>query len=427
MINRKEIYKSRIIIGLNIIIVWLLQIMIVQGSEFPINAKVQLNKTVYKESKASPIDSAHIPKKDSVYDSYGNLLNEDIVYYPKFPLWIPIAEIVECNLCQNLLDDYLFRLPFNRVGFKSWSQNLKSGFPWNKGWWWDENRFGINFLYNPINGSTYYNIARTNGYHFWESIPFVVGGAYMWKIFGGTEKPERADLINSTTDGIFLGDIMYRVSSNILDDRTTGVERVGREFLAFLVDPTRGMNRIFHAQTWRITHKEVFEKEPLSVSLSSGIRFANNGVNFGSGPANPIFNARFDYGNPFDNRDWKPFDIFKFRAEFNFGVGRKIIDNLIGYGILNGTNRQYGNLEVLYGLFLNYDYWDNKVFELGTSAITAGIMTRWNLSDKSNLYTKLHLGFVPLAGNSALLSPDTSQYRDYDFGTGMERSEERRV
>jgi hypothetical protein len=75
---------------------------------------------------------------------------------------------------------------------------------------------------------------------------------------------------------------------------------------------------------------------------------------------------------------------------------------------------------MLVGAFQHYDFWDNKTFELGTIAFGGGVVSKLSLSENSNLYWDLQLGLVPLAGNSTQLGPDTSQFRDYNYGGGGE-------
>ena len=82
-------------------------------------------------------------------------------------------------------------------------------------------------------------------------------------------------LSNTTANGAFLGEIFYRLSSNILDDRTTGGNRVVREIAAGLIDPVRGLNRLLQGKTFRHTTTEVYEKEPLNITLFAGIHKIN--------------------------------------------------------------------------------------------------------------------------------------------------------
>ncbi|HEV7621577.1 MAG TPA: DUF3943 domain-containing protein, partial [Flavisolibacter sp.] len=228
------------------------------------------------------------------------------------------------------------------------------------------------------------------------------------------------DIINTPISGIFLGEVLYRLSSNILDDRTRGRERVMREILAGLLDPARAINRLTQGKSFRVTSKEVYQKEPLNITLFAGLHKVNNNNKFGSGATNEIFNIQLDYGNPFEARNRKPFDLFRLRAELSYGVGRKLLDNITGYGILFGKNTREGDNAFLIGGFQNYDYWDNKVFELGTLGFGVGVISRTPLRKHSNIYSSLHFAIVPLAGNSTRFGPDSSQYRDYNFGGGFE-------
>jgi hypothetical protein len=216
-----------------------------------------------------------------------------------------------------------------------------------------------------------------------------------------------------------LGEILYRISSNILDDRATGVERFWRELAAAAVDPSRAFGRLTSGKLWRHIPREVYQKEPFNITLSSGERRLNKGRAFGTGTNSATFNIHLDYGNPFEVRSRKPFDYFKFRADFNFGVGRKTMDNLTGSGIIYGNNYQIGSLEMLVGLFQHYDYWDNKAFELGTMAFGGGVVSKLPLTKNSQLYTTIHLSVVPFAGNSTRYGPDTSQFRDYNYCGGL--------
>ncbi len=370
------------------------------------------------------------PQKSSKVDTivqnkYGDLLRDDSVYNKKYSLWRPFLEVCGDNLALSLIDSRILNLGFSKVNVISWNRTLRAGFPWGPGWEWDQDRFGNNFLSHPIMGNFYFNDARCNGYNFWASAPFALVGSYMWKIFGENGTPEREDIVNTTVDGILLGEILYRISSNVLDDRTHGRERVFREILAGLIDPMRGFNRLIQGKTFRTTNKEIYQKEPLNISLYGGIHAINDRSNaILSGKTSEMVNVQFDYGNPFEERLRNPFDFFKLRVETDIGVGRKIIDNVTGYGFLFGSNSQSGNVSFLKAGFLYYDYWDNTTFELSTIAIGGGVFSKVPIGKTSNLYTNVHVGLVPLAGNSTGPITDTSQFRDYSFGYGWEAKAE---
>lgn len=350
------------------------------------------------------------------YNKYGDLLNDDLQYNKKYPFWKPAVEVLGVNVFTWSLDRFILNEDFARVGPTVWKNN------WKLGWEWDADRFGINFIGHPYTGSMYFNAARTQGYNYVQSVPFAVAGSLMWEYFGETTRPSYNDLVNTPVNGAFLGEIFYRLSSNILDDRARGGNRVMREIAAGLVDPVRGLNRLLQGKSFRHTNKEVYQKEPLNITLFAGMHKINTGDKtvFGAGPTEALFNMQLDYGNPFEDRYRKPFDLFRFRTEFSFGSGRKLLDNLTGYGILFGSNTTIGKLSVLYGAFQYDDYWDNKTFELGTIGFGGGVITKYSFSKDIHWYTSLHLALVPLAGNSTRFGPDTTQVRDYTFNDGFE-------
>ncbi len=383
-------------------------------------AKEQLKQI--KSAKKTITDSAGTqPAKrpfidTTIYNKYGDLLNDDKEYNKRYPVWKPFIEVLGVDVFTWTMDRFLLNESFSHIGPTTWKYNLR------KGWEWDDDRFGVNFVAHPYTGSMYFNAARSQGYNYLQSVPYAAAGSLMWEYFGENTRPSYNDIINTTANGAFLGEIFYRLSSNILDDRATGGNRVFREIFAGLVDPVRGLNRLFEGKTSRKTTKEVYQKEPLNVTIYAGIHKINvdNYKVFGNGPTNALINFQFDYGNPFEEIRRKPFDLFKFRTEFSFGSGRKILDNVLGYGILFGGNTNLGKLSMLYGAFQYYDYWDNMTFELGALGFGGGVITKYPISESIVISTNADLAGIPLAGNSTRFGPDTSQVRDYTYNAGFE-------
>lgn len=346
---------------------------------------------------------------------YGDLLNDDPLYNKKYRAWIPASRVLIANASLLALDRYVFNFDFSHVNTTTWSNNLKRGFEW------DNDPFGVNFIGHPYTGNFYFNVARSNGYNYWQSFPFAVGGSLVWEYFGENTRPSYNDLINTPVSGAFLGEVFYRLSSNMLDDRSTGVNRVFREIVAGILDPARGFNRLVQGKTKRVTPVEVYQKEPLNVTLFAGIHKVNVDRKFGTGSTNEMLNIQFDYGNPFEDRHRKPFDFFKFKTELSFNKNRKLVEHVTGYGILFGKNAKIKEHELLFGLFQNYDYWDNKLFELGSIGFGPGLISRIPIRKHSNLYSAFHLAAVPLAGNSTHTSVDLdAKFRQYNYGGGFE-------
>ena len=83
-------------------------------------------------------------------------------------------------------------------------------------------------------------------------------------------------------------------------------------------------------------------------------------------------------------------------------------------------NAELGKIEMLFGLFHYYDYFDTQIFELATTSFGGGLLTKLPLSKKTNLYTNFHLGVVPFGGASVGPVSDTAQSRDYRFAYGVQ-------
>lgn len=390
---------------------------------FPVVIIAQVtDSTLLKKDTSGLYDTVRIPAGETAevvehipgHNMYGDLLNDDPAYNKRYPLWIPAVRVVATDAFNWALARYFFNYEWARVNTEVWKNNLKNG------WEWDNDRFGVNFIGHPHSGNYYFNVARSNGYNFWQSVPFAVGGSLLWEYFGENTPPSTNDIINTPISGAFLGEVLYRISSNILDDRARGGNRVFREILAGIVNPPRALNRLTQGKMFRVTSREVYQKEPLNITFSAGLHKVNDGNKFGSGSTNVIANLQFDYGDPFEVRHRKPFDVFRLRLESRYGDDKKLIDNVLGYGVLFSKNITTDNYGMLLGIFQHFDYWNNKIFELGSLGFGPGLLWRINLGQNSKLYSGAHVAVVPLGASNTRFGPDTSAYRDYNFGGGWQ-------
>lgn len=345
----------------------------------------------------------------------GRLLHDDPAFNPKYPRWIPMVRVLSSNVFNWAVAKYVYKFDWPSSSIDDWKNNFK------KGPHWDQDRFSLNFIGHPHSGSFYHNVARSNGYSFWASLPFTLQGSLTWEYLGENERPSYNDLINTPVSGLFLGEVFYRVSSNILDDRTRGGERVFREILAGIVNPTRAFNRFTQGKMFRVTSKEVYQKEPMDITFSAGIHKVNNKVakdnRFATGGTNGMLNLQLDYGDPFEQRTRKPFDVFRYRMELSYGADSNLLDNVIGYGMLTGKTKSGRSFA---GIFQHFDYWRNNIFELGSLGFGGGLLSRIPVGKRSNLNSSVHFAIVPLAGNSTEFGPDTSEFRKYNFGGGLQ-------
>ena len=102
----------------------------------------------------------------------------------------------------------------------------------------------------------------------------------------------------------------------------------------------------------------------------------------------------------------------------DFGVGSKVIDNIVGYGLLFGSDGQTGSLKTLVGGFQHFDFWDNDIYQVGSLGFGGGIVTQFPILKNSTIESAVHLAIIPLAGVS---SPYVSiDFRHYTYGGGLQ-------
>jgi hypothetical protein len=343
--------------------------------------------------------------------NYGSDINPDVIP-KKYPIWVPIAELVAMHTGVCLFSNYVLHNEFAKISFKSVEQNFKTGFVW------DPDFFVTNYFAHPFNGSLYYNLARANGYNYYVSSIFAFSGSLTWELFMETEPPAYNDIINTTLSGIFLGEVTHRLSSLLIDEKTTGFERFARELGAGLIDLPRGFNRLFQSRSWEV-NRNTYRREPLALNAYYGVNWNNYGTKIGTGVANGAFGFGLLYGDPFKEKKREIMDFFRLAGQFNVGAGQPAIGSLEGYGLLFGKESKSSNkTDKLFGAFQHYDYFENEAYQIGAITFGAGWLNRIKTSKTSNLLTAIHLGIIPLGGSKSAYI-DTVE-RTYSFNGGAD-------
>ena len=145
--------------------------------------------------------------------------------------WRAASTVVGSNLSLWAFDRYVQKGDFAYISLHSIKENFRHGFIW------DNDRLGTNMFLHPYNGSLFYNAARANGYSYWGSGLFAIGGSAMWELFMENEYPSTNDIIATPIGGMAIGEVCYRISDLLIDDRQTGWRRFGHEAGVFLVSP----------------------------------------------------------------------------------------------------------------------------------------------------------------------------------------------
>ena len=312
----------------------------------------------------------------------------------------------------------------------AWSKALKDGFEW------DKDPIQTNFFGHPYNGSFYFTGARAAGLTFWEAVPYTLGGSLSWELFSETERPSMNDIFSTTFGGIILGEVLYRVSSQVLDDSKSGWERLGRELLGAGIAPLRGFDRLYTRSAWKDGPAPI--KRRFEIALNTGlervgtIEFNNEIPATDSEPTvddkrNALLTAvQVDYGDwlpTHENGTLGPFDAFRFYAAANLSSRNGFQGvQIYGDGLIHGwssfltkdTGHDQDN-NVL-GFSATYDY--QGISQVNLSGIGMGPSDTivFRRSNGQSFRLGLDFQWVPILGTTSADTSDSG--RDYNLAVG---------
>lgn len=353
----------------------------------------------------------------------------DIAYHEGKHFWRAGAEVVGMNLGLWAFDRYALEGHYAYISWETIKENFKHGFEW------DNDHLSSNMFAHPYNGSLFFNAGRSNGFNFWQSELFAIGGSAMWEMFMECEYPSTNDIIATPIGGAAIGEVLYRASDLVLNDRATGGERIGREVAAFFLDPMRGITRIVSGQAWkkRATSGRRYGLPPISFEVSLGARMLTmvKTSGFKMGPAAEI---SIEYGDRFEQTTKVPYDYFSFNIELQTISTQPLISHIEIMGRLLSKeiiDKEHVNMNI--GLYQHYDYFDsdtirkemrNEVipktvpYKLGVPASAGGgMMVRYIPDGRMSLDAYAHLNLVALAGVSTDFYRD--YHRNYSWGSGF--------
>jgi hypothetical protein len=309
------------------------------------------------------------------------------------------------------------------VGSNTWWRNI------NNGWEYDGDNFVTNFFAHPYHGNLFFNTGRTNGYNFWESTAFAFTGSAVWEYFGETYRPAFNDWINTSLNGINLGEITYRLSTMVTDNSASGSERLWSEIFGTLINPVRGFNRLVSGEMSKsFPNPEWRKPEDFNLFLSSGMRrLDKNGSELvKDGVEEGIFGLDLNYGNPL--KAVEPFSNFRITMVIASGLPR--LNRLESSGYLAGITLKNSetvkhkfdiNLEYSYNNIYKQDTADSTKYEgilLGATSVYPHILSYFKVWENSKIITEIGINGVLMGA-----TPDDYYYdvegRNYDFGPGV--------
>ena len=355
----------------------------------------------------------------------------DIALCRKKTFWRAAAETVGFNIGLWAFDRYVLKGHYAYISWNTIKENFRHGFEW------DNDHLHTNMFDHPYNGSIFFNAGRSNGFNFWQSGLFAIGGSAMWEMFMEREYPSTNDIIATPIGGAAIGEVLYRTSDLILDDRSTGGARLGREVAAFVVDPMRGLNRIFTGAAWRkrATSGRNFGIPPISVEVSLGARYLTLWDNDDGRAAGAAAEIDIEYGDRYADVSMTPYDYFTFLIEVQGIKSQPVLSRAEITGrLMSKEVADFKGLKVNVGMYQHFDFFDSDTirperggsnlfpcavpYKLGTPASAgAGAMLRFTPTKRMSLDGYLHANGIILAG--ILTDFYRDYHRNYNWGSGF--------
>ena len=314
------------------------------------------------------------------------------------------------------------------VGWDSWKENLGKLPSWD----WD--LYTTNWFAHPYQGAMYYNAARSLKMNYFTSMSYAITGTAMWEYFGEDLPPSSNDFITNILGGIYLGEVMFRLSENILDDRARGGQRRTKEILGALINPMGGMNRLFYCELGK--HYEV--RNHLKGNIDAHLYAGNITMLSTSRTSNqdviPLLGYHLTYGSLEEGRhNYSPFDLFwlntwiRFDNYDNSNEGFQVakpVFNFSSSALIHGRNlnSRFAGIK-LYGLFQDYEYLNTYTYKFGLLSFCLGAIQEFEIG-KSRLMARSEFGIAVLGAVESTsidwVRPDNQgDERDYVMGHGM--------
>jgi hypothetical protein len=331
---------------------------------------------------------------------------------------IPVGSLLAVNLTFWAVARYGLGADYSYIGADSVAANFDVGFTW------DADAFPTNQIGHPYQGVLYHAGARSLGFGFWGSVPYTVLGSLQWELFMERQHPSYNDLITTSLGGVALGEVLFRLSSELIDESTRGASRAAREGGTLALSPVHGLARIFSGAATR--DGAAPRDWPVRTRLAAGVDRMRPADLKRRGVPSLGLNARVIYGtiDESDESDepFEAFDWFTLMVGLNFRDSQLRAAQLDITGLLARWSIDCDDDNACaVGAILHYDYLDSPIFKVGTSAIGAAFLAHFELPWSMDLLTELDLGVVALGGFDSPYAAGVG--RDYNLGTGgMARS-----
>jgi hypothetical protein len=348
----------------------------------------------------------------------------EMAYYAKKNGWEVALQSLSLNIGVWGFNRFVTNTDYARIDIHTIKKNLSHPFVW------DNDRMATNMFLHPYHGSLYFNSARSQGFSYWQSGIFAFGGSAMWELFMENEYPSLNDIIATPVGGMALGEVFFRMSDWVLDNRQTGWRRFGGELAGFLIAPTRSLTRLLNGEAWRrrTTTGRQFGLPDVSVEVSAGVRaLALRGAAFDRGMVGAIGIA-VEYGERFSGENERPYDYFTLNSSLNIPTSQPLLGQLNIAGRwyvadLVDTQKDFFSI----GIYQHFDYYDSNAIADSSTQIPYKLATPASLGAGfvyQSKRSKIIAFDAFLHANTVLLGGALSDYykvgkRSYNLASGF--------
>ena len=355
------------------------------------------------------------------------LMNDDFKpWESEKHLWVGVTEVAILEFIPWALAKW-FRTwedpadNWANVSSKTWWSNLQNGFEY------DGDNFLTNNFSHPYHGAMFFNAGRTNGYDFWESSAFSLAGSAVWEFFGETFRPSFNDWIYTGVGGANLGEIFYRLSSMVTDNRASGSERVWSEIWGSLLNPVRGFNRAITGEMGQNFDNPAWSRpEDFLITFDGGTRSIDKDGDekYTSKEVEGLFTLNLAYGNRFKAK--KPFDFFGF--EFAIASNKPHFTTMNSTGYLFGWELEKNkhhfdvSLDFNFNDLIKEEYSETdtvyKGFLFGSTQLFPHLSSIFPIGEKTNVVTRFGINGIMIGSTPNDFYVDV-EGRTNDFGPGV--------
>ena len=311
---------------------------------------------------------------------------------PKKRLWLAAAEFVLMEVVPWVNNRYINDQPYAYISRETVADNFHAGLTLGD----DHDKFTTDQLGHPVHGALYYNAARSNGFSFWESIPFAIAGAYTWQMVFEQNAHSLNDFVTTSMNGPTIGEPFHRLALMVRDDRSRGAERVLRELGSALLDPAMAFTRLVTGDLAAIRENPE-NRFPARLKIYIDAGFQHIGHRTQPNENQGLLQTEVAYGDPWVRPERLPFDNFEFAVDVST-PSSAWLTRIAVRGLVWGPEIAHTPASShLLATFLSFDYVNNDPRVFGMQAAKFGLISSWTVAPTTRLRTEALIVGAPLA------------------------------